>query len=142
MARTEIASVGRRRLRTRLTVGLFVGVFCLSVERSLADDDGAVATIAETLLGFVHTVTPSQRRDLEQIVEDPHATSAQRTIAGALMRVLHTPDPRDIAALHEIAEDPAEPTAIRQLASIVAGIVHIPSEMDRAVLMQLLCEQS
>ncbi len=98
----------------------------------------AIGTMAGIIMHLNHYPGSGERKVLDGIVNDKHATSGEKALAGALMRMQHRVGGADAARLRELISDKHASKAEQTLADILLGIAHHPSGSDRQRLKALI----
>lgn len=119
-----------------LLTALFLGI-TFSAPLAYSDSHaGAVATMANIVIGLKHFPSDADKAALAAIA-DSDASDSVKAVANAIAGISHKASDEDTATLATISEDDSEPAELRELASIVNGLMHVPSAEAVAALQSL-----
>ncbi|MDH3643176.1 MAG: hypothetical protein OES38_13835 [Gammaproteobacteria bacterium] len=128
-----------RRHSFGITAMLLATALCAPLAHSDSHSQsqmGAVATMANIVIGLQHFPSDADKAALAAIAEGD-ASSSVKAVARAIANISHKVSADDQATLATIAADESEPAELRELASIVNGVNHVPSAEAVAALQGL-----
>jgi len=98
----------------------------------------AIGDMAGIVMHLNHYPSASEKKVLDGIVNDKHATAGEKVLAGALMRMQHSVGGADAAKLRALLSDKHAGKAEQTLADILLGVAHHPSARDKKRLQSLM----
>lgn len=116
-----------------------------SVQTAVADSEqhgqaehGPLQVIAQTILKLNHYPDTSEKKSLNEIINNHSTSDAERSLATALLNMQHKVAGTDKQNLTKLIKDKSLPEKIRQMAEILSNINHKPSKADKIQLRNIL----
>jgi len=122
----------------KFLAGLLIIPFLIVAMISVAQADGsATSTMANIAMHLNHYPSDSEKKTLERIVMDDHATAGEKALAGALMRMQHQIGGADVKKLRALKADDHASDDEKTLAGVLLGLNHQATAMDKKRLQTL-----
>ncbi len=92
---------------------------------------GGIKTMASILAGLNHHPSSAEKKQLQMIIDDSHASAHAQALAQAMINLDHKVSGSDKAKLKKIAKDSSASENERELANILLNLNHKASSDDK-----------
>ncbi len=114
-------------------LGLFLALVMLTASGAImaSKGHGEIKTMASILAGLNHHPSSAEKKQLQMIVDDSHASAHAKTLAQVMIDLDHKVSGADKAKLKKIAKDSNANENERELANILLNLNHKASADDK-----------
>jgi len=118
-------------MKKRLGLSLAFLMLTASGISNASEGHGEIKTMASILTGLNHQPSGVEKKQLQKIVDDSHASVYAQTLAQVMIDLDHKVSGADKAKLKKIAKDSSANKNERELANILINLNHKASSDDQ-----------